>query len=452
MNRSRLRAVSVTIALATASLTVFAQTANAAKPAPQADPWSKLISASILKEMRAQDRLDPAVTLLNQAAAAEGGTGFASVAFEGAGLTLYYKGPLSLQMSAALQEARAYGEINVHATPYSRTDLEAAAARLEPQIAGTDYQSIDLNYQTGTITIESMPAATKAKVTARAKTLAAQANRVAPTAMRSVQSVVANVNVGVPILTTTATTTLQPMWLRVNGSKTASNVSPAVVAYGRNNDFKPYDAGGVIRNYDAPVLQPGQYFQCTSGFGVHSGSTTRVLTAAHCGTPPDAFYDGGSHTSTDLMGNAIGQDWDKDIMTINATAAALMFTGAAGSSTTATVNGWGYWSSGELLCQSGAKGGEECALKTGNSGTYSYKLTDSDGDTFYVHGMILAVKQDSGHASVPGDSGGPVFTINSGGVHAKGVLSGGDTATTNSQMLFQDMADVINDFGSPVTS
>lgn len=188
------------------------------------------------------------------------------------------------------------------------------------------------------------------------------------------------------------------------------------------------------------------YGKCTSGFAVTVpawGGRTALLTAAHCATwragQGDWFHDG----ADELIGRAsVNEDWDKDIMLIDASGWYWMWDGSPTTTNHKTVHSWGYAVGNESVCQSGATSGTRCSLQTDSNFNYSYQLTDSDGDTFTVHGMVMACRTSgSAPAGQPGDSGAPVFTLDGDGVRAKGVLSGGD----DSCILFQDMEDVTTD-------
>src|SRR5262245_52771129 len=100
--------------------------------------------------MRRQAKLQPAVQLLVGAHVAEPTTsGFAGVAFEGAGLTLYYRGALTERMARALKQARRYGPVRVHNAAYSATELQRAGGHLHAAIAKaghSDIQSVGYRY------------------------------------------------------------------------------------------------------------------------------------------------------------------------------------------------------------------------------------------------------------------------------------------------------------------
>jgi streptogrisin D len=205
----------------------------------------------------------------------------------------------------------------------------------------------------------------------------------------------------------------------------------------RTDDEAWWNSGGRVRMRHA-TNQPF-YGACTSGFAVLYLGTTYLLTAAHCATwhagLGDWFYDGAG----ELIGRAsIVEDWDKDIMLIDARGWYWMWDGSTTTTNHRTVRSWASPAWNELVCLSGAFSGTQCSLEV-DLGTFAYQLTDSDGDTFIVHGMTRACRPvGSPSPSQSGDSGAPVFTLDGSGVRAKGIHSGGDGRC----ILFQGMGNI----------
>lgn len=380
------------------------------------------LDPATLAVMRRQEKLNPALTILTEAAMKLPGGGFTSIAFEGDGLTLYWKGALPSSMAYALAAARKIGPVQVRSAAYSKAELEAEAAKIE-SAAGrpNDIQSIALRGDGAGLTVEKMPSATSAVV--QKKTSASLA---------TAEQAISKANVTVPVVVTTATTSM-------TNQTCAGNVCR------RTDDESWWNSGGRVwmkhNSSDA-----NYYGGCTGGFAVTVpawGGRTALLTAAHCATwhagQGDWFYDGAG----ELIGRAsVNEDWDKDIMLIDAYGWYWMWDGTSTTTIHKSVHSWGYAASGESVCLSGATSGTRCWLQTQPNFIYSYQVTDSDGDTYNVHGMVRTCRtQGSQPASQNGDSGGPVFTLDGNGVRAKGVHSGGDGTCT----LFQDMADVTTD-------
>src|SRR4030095_16631028 len=88
------------------------------------------IDPETLAIMRRQEALQPAVTALYEAAMKSPDSGFTSIAFEGDGLALYWKGPLTDEMLAAINQAREVGPVEVIPAAYSLTEMEAEAAKI----------------------------------------------------------------------------------------------------------------------------------------------------------------------------------------------------------------------------------------------------------------------------------------------------------------------------------
>lgn len=57
----------------------------------------------------------------------------------------------------------------------------------------------------------------------------------------------------------------------------------AVTLQTRFNDYSPFWGGSALKYYNGSTPQTNMSFDCTSGFGMVSGSTKVLVTAAHCG-------------------------------------------------------------------------------------------------------------------------------------------------------------------------
>src|SRR5687767_6162124 len=85
----------------------------------RADPFADKIDPKTLAIMRRQEALQPAVNALYEAAVKSPDSGFTSIAFEGDGLALYWKGELPSNMVASLNVAREIGPVEVISAAYS---------------------------------------------------------------------------------------------------------------------------------------------------------------------------------------------------------------------------------------------------------------------------------------------------------------------------------------------
>jgi streptogrisin D len=165
-----------------------------------------------------------------------------------------------------------------------------------------------------------------------------------------------------------------------------------------------------------------------------------VLTAAHCITTGDVVATWAGRD----MGHAGAENWRHDVILINAFGGHRIFDGGVGTGEfTKAVAYWDWVYPWEWLCSSGSVSGVVCNIRQGESFTYSYCLTDSDGDWICLNDLLLAVRSDGRQGSIPGDSGGPVFSLDGPRVVAKGIISG----YLGSALVHQDFGTAWRDFG-----
>jgi hypothetical protein len=383
-------------------------------------PWSEELPADMFAVMQSQDAMQPAVSAVYEVHVQEPSAGFAGIAFEGAGITVYYRGEPTAAMQRALDEARRYGLVIVKAAAFSLAELESDGARIEAAIAReatpSEIQAVSFRYDGSGIDVERMPAAKRDRIVAAR---AASGKR----APLLVAEVIARAGVVAPVTITTATESIELT------SRTAD--SPPWNGGDRWTTYHDTNHDG---NGDVAVGS------CTTGFGVNASGRTWILTAAHCASAGDIGYQGSSR-----MGPVNSDQWQYDLLLLDTPGWYLMFDGSPTTSTTKRVNSWGYHAANELLCQSGATSGTICGLKTGSSTNITIACCDSDGDSGYtIYGLIRTTQINGSTAVRPGDSGGPVFSLDGAGVRAKGTVSAGGGTV----MYFQDWADVIRLFGA----
>src|SRR5262245_55177527 len=99
--------------------------------AKKAHPLADKIDPKILEIMRRQEALQPAVAALYEAHMKSPDSGFTSIAFEGDGLALYWKGELTTDMLAAINKARDVGPVEIIPAPFSLAEMEAEAAKID---------------------------------------------------------------------------------------------------------------------------------------------------------------------------------------------------------------------------------------------------------------------------------------------------------------------------------
>jgi hypothetical protein len=212
----------------------------------------------------------------------------------------------------------------------------------------------------------------------------------------------------------------------------------------RLDDSPPWWGGAKMRNRNSVPFG----YRCSTGFAIDliSGSSY-MLTAAHCVTSNDVIEDGARTPGNgDLLGRGFRESVRYDVATIttNGNVTGRIYDSRGTIETSKAVHSSGDVFAGESLCQSGAQSGAEagtlsgtvCNLITTGFITASQTITDSDGDRVTVIDLIEAKK--SGIAARPGDSGGPVFSLDGDGVRAKGIVSARGGLPTG-VMYFQDI-------------
>jgi streptogrisin D len=336
--------------MAVLAFTIGADPSSAADPpdpsaSGSADPFAQDMDSETLATMRRQEALQPAIAMIQNALAIND-SGLASLAFEGDGIAIYWKGKVPPELTVAVEDARRIGSVVIRPARFSEAELTEQAAKISrvAELEG-DLQSISLNYDGSGLTIEKLPA----------QAAAARSAKVGRT-LRAIESIVAEARLTVPVKTMTG----GPVELLDCSSPGCR----------RRDDMAPWNGGLYIRNPDSPV-QPNW---CTSAFGVRAMGEYMLMTAAHCGTYPDRFYD----YVGEYVGWIVDEDWDKDIMLIRAPGYYRMWDGTPTTSTSKIVYAYANKIVGELLCQSGATSGTVCNMQT-QSGTYSSYGCDSDG-------------------------------------------------------------------------
>lgn len=370
------------------------------------------ISAEDLATMRQQEKLHPALDAIRRAQQHTPQSGFAGVAFDGPGLSLYWKGALTPAMSAALGSEPAAGHVVVKPAAHSAAELQAAGdsiLKAIPDMRTSVVDSIAYSPHGSSLTVRHRPVVLTSGVSTAAALPA--------------EAIVARAKVSVPVRYETV----------AGGIESLAD---------RNDDTTPWNGGARWTSWQGNQVRHGG---CTTGFGVIANGRSWVLSAAHCASMGDLARQGKYNT---LMGQIHQEEWQHDLLLIDAEGWNLIFDGPPDTGNTKRVWSYGWWAKDHQVCQSGQRSGTICGLKQIQSIDRIVDCRDPDSDRdcgYTVKGLIETRKTDGTIAGRNGDSGGPVFSLDGSGVRAMGITSArgsGDPA----YLYFQDWADVIRLF------
>ncbi|WP_285598009.1 ricin-type beta-trefoil lectin domain protein [Kineosporia sp. NBRC 101731] len=297
--------------------------------------------------------------------------GYTGISLTSKGVSVYWKGTAPAGIQALVRGEKT---ASLHPARYSRTELRKAEKQAMVYITATDGPVYGV------------------RVPADGSGLVAQTSS--------------------PISTATVNR-FRTRALDSSSVKIRMEVAPAPKPSWRQDDYAPYYGGGRITT-------PGGGW-CSSGFAVRQGSTQYLLTAGHCGWTGGVFKNG---DATRTVGAGERKNLAHDIMLITAGASGRIWDGGGTkryedrAQFTKAVSGWGDTFPNEWICQSGMTSGAQCNIQNSLNFSYSYSF---GGETYTD--LVLAYSV-GGIASRPGDSGGPVFTLNGDKVTAKGTISG----------------------------
>jgi hypothetical protein len=378
------RAALATVATLTLGAALSGSPVRAAAPAP--GPLDRAgLSAADQDRMHRQRPLVSAAAQIRWEIERHRHPGYAGLTLAGGHVALWWKGPVPAAMATVVARASGIAPIRLHAAAYSLAELRAAAARIRAGRTGAAVHSIKL-VPDGSGLIAGVRPADR---TAAVATLA---------------------TVGVPV-TVVAEEPLRPV--------------------SRDDDSAPWKGG-------ATIVNTNQSTACTAGFGVRSGGTSYLLTAAHCGQSGHRIQD----ARGEFIGNVGPRHQDHDVALVpTGSVDGLVYVGGPADNATTAVEGWGWTFVGEYLCQSGVTssrqvGGPVCNLKV------LFFYADRED-------LVEAEQTNGQTAARPGDSGGPVYSVSGSG---RLVAKGTTTRVAGARLGFQDFGTAWRDFGvTPAT-
>jgi hypothetical protein len=222
---------------------------------------------------------------------------------------------------------------------------------------------------------------------------------------------------------------LVPRFVGVMTYAAASQARPANSSYSYKGDERPFYAG------DSIAYTLGNSEWCTSNVGVKDSSgAEEVLTAGHCSnfTTTGEFYTCATANSENYCNYNVGPitnlyKTNDDFEYLQSTVAADMW--EDGNGTYWKVDGDYSATEGDLLTTDGSVSNAENNLEVYAAGGNDACFTETNPDTGATHEVCNDVILQANYEFIdPGDSGGPMVGVNSGGVKAVGmILSSGET-------------------------
>ncbi|BBH70021.1 hypothetical protein ACTI_67060 [Actinoplanes sp. OR16] len=377
------------------------------------------IDAATQAEMDRQAALEPALTKIMEARFEDPDSGFAGVAYEGSGLSVYYKGALEPEMQTAVTEARTLGTVSLKSAAYSEAELNSAGDGIWTAIdqlgGSSEIQQITYHTEGDAITVVRDPLVTQSLTPAQIAAGGTPA---------TVEQVLAKANVQVPV--------------KIE-SVPGTGVESTAARYDRFNDYAPFNGGGAWTSFVGTSSTKRSL--CSLGFGVRSEGIDYIVSAGHCANTGDMTRSGDYSRSTSThkdIGKVVSKLKSYDLLLIRGKGSAVLWSGSSlTSGTVRNIDSWGYWAKNQQVCRTGIRTALVCNLKQ----EASADLRAEDGSI--VKGLIRARQLDGKTASVKGDSGGTVWSTDGSGARIRGTVTGVD-ASRPSHLYFQDMADVRN--------
>lgn len=314
-------------------------------------------------------------------------------------LDLWWKGPLPSQISERLAAAPAAVEVVLHDSRLSLSDMNVASdillATLKTPVAGNQLvlDSIVPRVREGVLILRLRAASTSSQ--------------------KAIESVL-QAEISVP---------LKVEWLD------DANVLHGQL--GRQDDSSPWIGGGGI------ILNGGSY--CTTGLPIKidNSGNEYVTTGRHCILVDEADGNGyaASTGTVKTPANAtIGpwksqSSWNRsayDTTLIGPSSGSVspqVFSGSYSADVPRTITSVSDSTVGDYVCISGARSGSHCQDRIADKNVISSFRGAALGGN-------VTVQADSGIASAPGDSGGPVWYAANGQTYVKGTLIGGNNTVS----------------------
>lgn len=394
--RKTVRAAGVVVALVAAAVTVPAAygASTAGKPQTPGKPIAAVDAGPDFQaRVKVQTRLDAIDDRIRHVATDTPTSGLGNIVNDddNGTIALYWHGTLPQNVAAEVQRAARLGTtVTVVPSAYTWNQMEAESRRLIGQNtklqAASDVRvasigpAIDASGLTAEVARPNAgPAAAKATATAD------------PTSLARTSPLLAS---DMPVAYT-------------DGGFSAPTL--------RESDVPLYWAGGVMRT--------GNNF-CSTGFAVHNGSTDWLLTADHCGNGNWSNGDGSWN-----IGPSDRHAPYEDLQSVRAISGSGPFVwdgpgvGQAGQFDKPVV-GSAATTWHDYYCASGAYNGAVCNVQVTAMG----RDIDMNGQQHF--NMEEGTQINNRSVSGSGDSGGPVFTLNSAYTvdYAVGILSSNDPA------------------------
>lgn len=380
------------------------------------------VSERDMAVMRAQEPLIEAAGHIRRAVPEE--SGFAGIELQADAVVLWWKGDLPDSMREPLARARAIVPVNVMSAMYSSAELRAASAKItDAMIANPKHpihsvsSSVDgsglivttePDVEASAIVDEEAISETAGRALVKADSgVAARIRSLAPVRWERGTPIGIDSTLGAPVF-----------HAKGQRSRTSS----------RFNDYPKFWGGGKLTGPAG----------CTTGFAFTYGvGGSFMLTAGHCGSIGDSFYNGDGSW---YIGSGDSKHAYHDVLLIYVPEGAnpKIFTSDNGYR---KVTGYERMYTGEKVCYFGTTSGLRCNLTVTSETNYSFTY---EGHTY---GDLTKI---NGDPTQGGDSGGPVFWRgSSSNAIVLGTITGGNPAPF---AIVQDVYTAMADFsGWPIT-